>query len=79
MYTPDKIMNMSDKEIMLVHENECDDLLEQLYWEFDAEVKKGNKSERDVFKMKMRAYAAKVSDYKDTQIMVLKLIRDKAE
>lgn len=34
-----------------------EDLLEQLYWEFDTERNKGNLSERDIFKNKMRFFA----------------------
>jgi hypothetical protein len=34
-----------------------EELLEQLYWEFDSERKRGNRSERDVFKGKMRHFA----------------------
>jgi len=41
-----------------IEENE--DLIEQLYWEFDAERKSGKNSERDVFKWKMRHFAAEV-------------------
>jgi len=39
-----------------IEENE--ELLESLYWEFDSERNKGNYSERDVFKWKMRHFAS---------------------
>jgi len=34
-----------------------EELLEQLYWDFDAERKTGSRSERDIFKGKMRLFA----------------------
>lgn len=34
-----------------------EELLEQLYWDFDAERKTGRISERDIFKYKMRLFA----------------------
>jgi hypothetical protein len=34
-----------------------EELLEQLYWDFDAERKIGKLSERDIFKGKMRLFA----------------------
>lgn len=34
-----------------------EEMLEQLYWEFDAERNKKNRSERDIFKGKMRYFA----------------------
>jgi len=34
-----------------------EELLEKLYWDFDAERKRGNSSERDIFKRKVRFFA----------------------
>lgn len=34
-----------------------EEMLEQMYWEFDTERNKGTRSERDVFKGKMRFFA----------------------
>lgn len=41
----------------MVTEKLNEDLLEQLYWQFDDERKRGNRSERDIFKGKMRFFA----------------------
>lgn len=37
-----------------------EELIELLYWEFDAERSKGSRSERDIFKGKMRYLANEV-------------------
>ena len=39
-------------------------MLEDLYWNFDAERKRGNRSERDIFKEKMRYFAKSSFKYK---------------
>ncbi len=46
----------------MVSKYEVEDLLERLYWDFDAQCKEGSRSERDVFKGKMRFFALYVSE-----------------
>ena len=43
-------------------ENKAEEVLEQLYWEFDTQIKEGKRSERDIFKGKVRWFANYVLD-----------------
>jgi hypothetical protein len=43
-----------------------EDMLEELYWDFDAERKRGNRSERDIFKGKMRYFTKSSFKYPTT-------------
>lgn len=73
----DKLMSMSDSEIEELHQKELDDLLEELYWHFDSEKKKGSRSERDIFKAVMRVYGNSESAHKDLRIKILNILIEK--
>lgn len=46
---------------------DIEDMIERLYWEFDAEKKIGSLSERDIFKKKMRHIVSLSSKSKGSQ------------
>jgi hypothetical protein len=55
-------VNFDDKE----------ELLEQLYWEFDSERKRTPENERILFKGKMRFFTGQVTQYLNTLVDALK-------
>jgi hypothetical protein len=54
-----------------VNFNDQEELLEQLYWEFDSERKRTPENERILFKGKMRFFAGQVTQYLNTLVDAL--------
>lgn len=55
-------------EVYQVNFEDQEELLEQLYWEFDSERKKQPENERILFKGKLRFFAGQVNRYLNTLV-----------
>lgn len=53
---------LRDNSFMEPSSEDIEELLEQLYWEFDTQRSRGSRSERDIFKGKMRFFALRISE-----------------